>query len=446
MPVMAEMFVSTLVQETVSKSVSFVLGKREEKASQGHLMERLQMAVSELEFALERAQELPIRHLSLLGRRKQIKSAYNEAMELLDKHKQQQAVPAGQELQTGRGVKHKRWNFWANNMSLKPFVGLSTDAVRRFEWYADHAGRFVRDVESGCSLHHYTFCNPIVRHLLEGKTLVYYHLEQGNLLRGFYIWPVYSDERGLEAVLAYRYGNSIINEKYFFLLLFLRLSESTDIVGVAIKGLQLLASEFKLATEFAMGELTLLSNLQDIGHSYGPPCVGFQEHYINDMQLFRPDPACCKGSNGLCGNNNVSSELSDMFPEQVIFGGFECRSFDMVGRSKSRGGGKPPLSLSADFWPHAATETQDSYALERMGDVQEYRDTSTQQVAEGLKLDAINRLLCQPKLTEYRIDWYSKHGAAWFTVKKASTERADVPKTSRRYNTRRSTRRSSRRC
>jgi hypothetical protein len=164
MPVMAEMFVSTLVQETVSKSVSFVLGKREEKASQGHLMERLQMAVSELEFALERAQELPIRHLSLLGRRKQIKSAYNEAMELLDKHKQQQAVPAGQELQTGRGVKHKRWNFWANNMSLKPFVGLSTDAVRRFEWYADHAGRFVRDVESGCSLHHYTFCNPIVRH------------------------------------------------------------------------------------------------------------------------------------------------------------------------------------------------------------------------------------------------------------------------------------------
>ena len=95
MPVMAEMFVSTLVQETVSKSVSFVLGKREEKASQGHLMERLQMAVSELEFALERAKELPIRHVSLLGRRKQIKSAYVEAVELLDKHKQQ-AVPAAQ--------------------------------------------------------------------------------------------------------------------------------------------------------------------------------------------------------------------------------------------------------------------------------------------------------------------------------------------------------------
>ena len=71
-----------------------------------------------------------------------------------------------------------------------------------------------------------------------------------------------------------------------------------------------------------------------------------------------------------------------------------------------------------------------------MGDVQEYIDYySIQHVAEALKPHAINRLLCQPELTEYRIDWYSKHGAAWFTVKKASTERAGAPKTSRRYNT-----------
>jgi hypothetical protein len=93
---MAEMVCSALVQETVSRGVSLALGRREEKASQGHLTERLEMAVSELEFALERAMELPIRHLSLLQRRKMIKHAYFEAMELLDKHKQQ-AMPPGQE-------------------------------------------------------------------------------------------------------------------------------------------------------------------------------------------------------------------------------------------------------------------------------------------------------------------------------------------------------------
>ena len=160
---MAEMVCSALVQETVSRGVSFVLGKREEKASQGHLMERLEMAVSELEFALERAQELRIRHLSLICRRKQIKSAYVEATELLDKHKQQQAVPAGQELQDAHGVKKRKlWVISAKNMlTTSSFAGLSTDDVRRFELYADFADKFVRDVESGCSLHHNTFCNPI---------------------------------------------------------------------------------------------------------------------------------------------------------------------------------------------------------------------------------------------------------------------------------------------
>ena len=42
-----------------------------------------------------------------------------------------------------------------------------------------------------------------------------------------------------------------------------------------------------------------------------------------------------------------------------------------------RGGGKPPLLLRAAFMLHDAYETQDSYGLEKMGDVQEYRDYSS---------------------------------------------------------------------
>jgi hypothetical protein len=47
------------------------------------LIETLEMEVNRLEFALERAQDLPISHLSLISRRRMIESAYVEAKKLL---------------------------------------------------------------------------------------------------------------------------------------------------------------------------------------------------------------------------------------------------------------------------------------------------------------------------------------------------------------------------
>ncbi|XP_066393146.1 uncharacterized protein [Miscanthus floridulus] len=453
---MAEMVCSALVQETVSRGVSFALGKREEKASQGHLMERLEMAVSQLEFALERAQELRIRHLSLISRRKQIMSAYVEATELLDKHKQQQAVPAGQELQDAHGVKKRKlWVISAKNMlTTSSFAGLSTDDVRRFELYADFADKFVRDVESGCSLHHNTFCNPIVSHLLEGKTLQY-DLKQGNVQRKVRIFPMYFDERGVEALLGYCYMGSTMIEKCFSLLLSLRLSESTDIVGVAIKGLQLLTAEFKHPVECAMGELR---NLQDTADLSGPPLVRCEEIYsMMQTQLLRPDPACCKGSrHGLRAKDNVSSGLGDIFSEQVIYWAFKCyipalgsstrSSFDEVGR-----GWKPSLRVRIIFCPHyffidlwergqMVKTSNYTDAVESIGDDGEnekwINDVSVQEVTETIKSNAINCFSRQPELREYSIEWASEHGAAVFIVKNASVETAGVPRTRKRYNTR----------
>ncbi|WVZ73650.1 hypothetical protein U9M48_021935 [Paspalum notatum var. saurae] len=191
-------------------------------------MERLEMAVSDLELALERSAKLPITDIALLQRRNMIKL---------------------------------------------------------------------------CSLLHYTFCNPIARHLLEGKSLTY-ELEQGTQLRSLYIWSICSEERGVEAVLRYRYVDSTMVEKCFLLLMFVRLSESTNILRIASKGLQLLTSQFKLAAESAMGELAALPNLQAIVHSDANPLVSFREQYTKLTQHCRPDPACCKASrHGLCGSN-----------------------------------------------------------------------------------------------------------------------------------------------
>ncbi|WVZ61707.1 hypothetical protein U9M48_011537 [Paspalum notatum var. saurae] len=413
---MAEMLFSVVVQEAISKGVSFVLDKREEKkaSSQGHLMERMEMAVGDLELALERSAKLPITEVSLLQRRKAIKFAYAEAMELLDKHKQGRPPVHGlEESETTQGLKRKRsWIIRAKSLFISSSAGfnLKMDDVRRFEWFADCAGRFVRDVESGCSLRHYTFCSPIAsRHLLEGKTLKY-ESEQGNELRQFYIWPTCSKERGVEAVLQYLYKDSAaVEEKSFCLMLALRLSESTDII-------------------------------QTLRAHMCPPWAGIQEWYMENGPLCRPDPACCRASrHGLCGSNGVSSEsLSHMFPEQVHFFCFiryvsalaqpagtsshsccsseetGCRSGGEVGR----GDWMSPLAMAVAFVPH-----YNYAAVEKTGNANRRGDASIEQVGETLKSDAIKWFLRQPQLTEYKSDWHAKHGAAWFDVYKPRSQR-----------------------
>lgn len=98
----------------------------------------------------------------------------------------------------------------------------------------------------------------------------------------------------------------------------LRLSESTDIVGTTIKCLQLMTSQYKQVNQTAMGELTLLANLQDTFHD-SPSSEGTQ-NLRKYAQIFHPDPVCCKGDGrGPCANNIVSPRLSHTIPEQVIY-------------------------------------------------------------------------------------------------------------------------------
>ncbi|WVZ61711.1 hypothetical protein U9M48_011541 [Paspalum notatum var. saurae] len=336
---MAEMVGSAFVQEAVSRAVSFVLGKREEAASQGHLMKRLEMAANELERALERSAKLVITDVSLLQRRNRlIKPAYIEAMELLEMHRQQQSVlPAagGQEdhqLVSRGQKKRKLWMvFRANTQDVVPVEapssaggGLDMAVVQRLEQSADWGRELVRDVESACSLWSNNLCsNPVARHLFQGRNLSCL-LVQGNQRRSVRISPLRSEERGVEVVLWYSYDehdSTPMGGKTFILILILRPSESVDIVGVAIKGLEYLASQFMLGTESAVGELTLLPTLlQGLAPSPVPwevDPIGWIHSWC--ARLYRPDPACCGASRlGLCSrNNNVSSELSHVFPEEI---------------------------------------------------------------------------------------------------------------------------------
>jgi hypothetical protein len=73
--------------------------------------------------------------------------------------------------------------------------------------------------------------------------------------------------------------------------------------------------------------------------------------------------------------------------------------------------------------PHAVTQTQYSYALEIIGDAREYKNASSiQQVAETIQSGAVNCFSRQPDLAKYEMDWFGKHGFAWFVVERSSFE------------------------
>ena len=185
------MATSAVVQETVSRVSSFIFNKHEEKVSKGHNLERLEMAHTELELAIERSSKLPITDVALLRRRKILKRALNECGDVLLRYKLQ--AIEDEESQQGVMVTHPSFPkriAYATKSSIAHLFGLAKDGpsgldVQRFEWFAGCAGKLVKDLESGCSLWQYTFSNPLTRQLLEGKTL-WYEMEKGTIQRGFF--------------------------------------------------------------------------------------------------------------------------------------------------------------------------------------------------------------------------------------------------------------------
>lgn len=434
---MADMVASAVIQDVVSRAISFMFGNSEEQAPDLHSTERLEMAVSELEFVLERTAKLPITDMSLLRRRKIFKLAYVEGVDLLKAHRQGHHHGAKEDVEQVV----KRSKLWItrskDSCDSSASVSLSTGAVRKFEWFAELAGKFLRDVESGCSLRQYSFCNPLVRHLLEGKTLSYEMPEPGNrLLRRFYMWPVCVEGRGVETMLEYWYEDDKMPEKRFHLGLMLRVSESTDIVATAVKCLRSLASQFKVATETAAGELTLmannLQNLSDSHHVPPPWADADEESHTKYSQSLRPDPVCCKD---YCDNNVSSSELTHTIPEQVILFSFGCYII-------SEHDQEPPLELIAIFAPHFAykeDQPQEGYALEKLGDNVERRYVGIQEVAETVRSKATDCFLNKAELTGYAVSWIARHGFAGFDVQKARTETG--PRSSGRSRNRRNSKR-----
>ena len=278
---------SALAQEGVSRLSSYISTKLDDRASRAHNVARLEMALSRLEFVLEWARKRPITYVSLIRRWGMFSRAYNEGVDLLNKHK----LPAALEghAETGQVVVRSSYYYLqriagAAYFSFASLAGLnkqclSSSVVQIFEGHADSADKFVADVESACPLRRDTFFPyPFVRKLLQGKYLSYEKVK-GNQRLWFDIFPQVLERRGVEAVLRYHCFDPERLDKSFSLDLMLRLSESTDIVGAAIDCVRSSASLLNLPAQDAivMGHLTQVRNLQEISDSYAPPRVGFEK-------------------------------------------------------------------------------------------------------------------------------------------------------------------------
>jgi len=85
---------STLAQEGVSRVFSSISTKLDDRASGSHNVRRLDIALSRVEYAIERTAKMPITCVSLLRRWKMLMSAYNEGVDLLNKHEGVERSPA----------------------------------------------------------------------------------------------------------------------------------------------------------------------------------------------------------------------------------------------------------------------------------------------------------------------------------------------------------------
>jgi len=444
---------STLAQEGVSRVFSSISAKFDDRASRAHNVRRLDIALSRMEYAFERTAKMPITCVSLLRRWKMLMSAYNEGVDLLNKHKLPAALQGHAE--TGQVVVRSSYYYLqriagAAYFSFSSLAGLnkqclSSSAVQIFEGYADSADKFVADVESACPLRRDTFFPyPFVRQLLQRRRLGYYKRAKGSQVLWFDIIPVVLEGRGVEAIILYKRFDRERLDKSFSLALMLRLSESTDIVGTAIDCVRSSASLLNLPAQDAI--IAQVRNLQEISDSYAPPFVDFEKSVASISTEFRSDPLCCQGNGHVpSANSTNSSGLSHLFQEQTILFGFSCYvsalEYNLPSASDEAGGrnivvDQTPLTVEVGFTPHTDPMCN-SFVLEAMGSKNErFPFGDIEQTVDMTRSRSVEFLIRQPEVKDYNVHWFSRHGHAYFYVEKQRIVKAAVPKASGRYNTR----------
>ncbi|KAJ1287530.1 hypothetical protein BS78_02G017300 [Paspalum vaginatum] len=443
---MAEIISSAVFQETVNQVISKLVQKYEEKeeSSANRNLERLEMAHIRLEASLETSQKWQISEASLLRWRRKLKRAAQECDDTVHKCRQR--------ILDDRQMEHEVQNSSLLNRilhSTKSFVssifnhddnGLSEPIVRRFEWYADGASEFLRFIELGGTPHRHMPFDSITKNLLSGKEL-HHTVIRGNAHPFLQLWfsPYHTAEHGTEASLVFIKKDGTAPEGSIYFSMIVQLSESTDMVGIAVKSLQSFAPHVKCTVEKIINELTQLST-QDL--SWVPSVYSYEkEHWDNlhsiGSQWYRPNPLCCKQRGqreAQCYSNKQDmAGSSDVRMEPLV--GFNLQwqvslpvnnkqkaslSEEMISLQDS-----PYLKAGIMFGPHGYSESMlpvnnSSVAVALVRGEQHllHTDITLEQLGDIMIPKATDYFCQNTEVTVYQMIWRSKHGYARIQVEK----------------------------
>ncbi|WVZ62716.1 hypothetical protein U9M48_012427 [Paspalum notatum var. saurae] len=461
----AEMLSSAVVQETVS----LILSNMEEKytggsndAKQKEHMERLEMAHIRLEAALEMSQGWNIAcSAPLLRWRRKLKRAAQECGETLRRCEQQRAREE-QEVEEAvrtssllprriaRSVRSLVSSIFTTTSSSELSLSVSAAAVRRFEWFADGASEFLRFVELGGGATATPRRRMFLDQLFAGK-MVRYRRVLGSQCHLLILHPISTPDGRMEGRLLHVLVDGDAPEKSFFFTILLRLSESTDIVGVAVRCLSLLTPHFKsTTTEAVRAKLTQLPT-QDLRWEPYADSTSSREHrhwekeYSILSRWFRPNPQRCDQHHRRRLHGNACED--DVYLEPVIRVYLQghvplpaappAAGCDDDDDDRSRRSFFPYLKLRLLLSPHAssegslpsATEVVRHGGEERRRDGLSYANISFGELDKILLPKAIDCLRQSQggggatAAAAYQMIWRSTHGGAYIQAERFTPRR-----------------------
>ncbi|CAO2189474.1 unnamed protein product [Urochloa humidicola] len=443
---MAEIISSAVVHETVSQILSNLVQNYDDKeeSNANRNLERLEMAHIRLEAALETSEKWQITDSSLLRWRRKLKRAAQECDDTL--HICKQRILEDEE--TERRVRESSFPVRIAHTTKSLVFSIfgpnkdesNSSIVRRFEWFADGASEFLRLVQLGGTPHCHMPFDPLTRHLLTGKKLQHRIIRANKSPLFLQLVPYTTADYGIEARLIFIRKDSNASEDDFFLSVMLQLSESTDIVGTAIKCLQLYGPLFKSKVETIRKELMQLST-EDF--SWVPDVdTSHKEHWdilhSFGTDWFRPNPLCCKQIDQhklYHGRKLTKSRLPDVSLEPVIEVHLQCHvSFSecnqhrsLLFETKNSLQDSPYLKVGVLLTPHGHLEdillVDRSPAIPAIYSKEQHclhTDFTLGQL-EGIMLPkAIDYFCKNDEARVYQMLWKPKHGAAYIMVEKAS--------------------------
>jgi hypothetical protein len=288
------------------------------------------------------------------------------------------------------------------------------------------------------------FFDPLIRHLLAGKGTRYCFV-RGSQHLSFLLQPFRTHDHGVVGALLLLLKDSNASENNFLLSLNVRLSESIDIVGVAVSCLQLFMPHLSSTVETVKTKLTQVPT-QDLCW-VSSVCERQNNLYSTGSKWFQPNLLCCHQQDHYYAqrynatSSSSESLLCDIYLEpvmQVYLLAHVSLSVGIIGNKKQRadinGEAKtkctrnfPYLKLGMHFWPHTSTEDLSprvvGSATEMINEEAMQHGSYTniscfEQLCKMMLPKAVDCLDGNVAATSYQMLWKSKHGGAFLRVEK----------------------------